>query len=75
MPKVRRPFSIMNEDTFYYVRMKISVWPTIYGDERPILFPTEKAAMRFAQNNLSSVAPVARVYSPSGELLSTLQFA
>jgi len=75
MPKVRRPFSIMNDDPYYSVRLKYSVWPEIYGDERPILFPTEKAAMRFAQCNLSSLIPQARVYSPTGVLMETFKVA
>jgi hypothetical protein len=75
MPQVRRPFSIMNDDKYFYVRLTMSVWPEIYGDEKPILFPTEKAAMRFAECNLSTLIPRARVYTPDHKLVSVLQFA
>jgi len=75
MPKSRRPFSIMNDDPYYSVRLEYSVWPEIYGDQRPILFPTEKAAVRFAECNLSSLIPRARVYSPKGVMISSVAIA
>lgn len=75
MPHVRRPFSIMNTDQYHSVRLTYSVWPEIYGEKRPILFPTEASALRFAECNLSSLIPVAEVYSPQGTLISTFQFA
>jgi len=64
----------MNDDPYYYVRLKITVWPEIYGDERPILFPTFPAAIGFAQGNLSAIIPQARVYSPNDELMATLNY-
>jgi hypothetical protein len=61
-----------NSPQFYSVRLKYSVWPEIYGDERPILFPTLEAALRFAECNLSALIPQARIYSPDRQLLCHL---
>ena len=57
-----------NLDQHYYVRIKCTVWPTIYGEQLPIPFPTLIAALRFAENNLSDTNPVIRVYAPDGVL-------
>jgi hypothetical protein len=54
----------MNEQPFYYVLLEYSVWPEIYDPPRPILFPTEKAALRFAAGNLSGSITKASVFSP-----------
>lgn len=75
VPKGRPDLIMDHNPQFYSVRLKYSVWPEIYGDERKILFPTLDAATRFAECNLSTLIPQARVYSPDDRLLNTFQFA
>jgi hypothetical protein len=57
-----------NDNGYYYVRIKYTVWPSIYGDQWPIHFPTLISALTFAENNLSETKPVIRVYAPDGVL-------
>lgn len=75
VPKERPDLIMDNSPQFYSVRLKITVWPEIYGDERPILFPTLDSALRFVQGNLSEQIVQARVYSPDQRLIQTTQFA
>jgi hypothetical protein len=69
VPKGRPDLIMDNSPQFYSVRLKYSVWPEIYGDRRPILFPTLDAALRFAECNLSPIIHQAQVYSPDGKLV------
>lgn len=70
MPMAKKVYTRVMNETNYYVRLTINVWPEIYGDERPIPFPTEQAARCFAKRNLSSTIIRARVYSPTDKLLA-----
>ena len=60
-----------NDEGHYFVRLKYTIWPSIYGKELPIHFPTQEAAMTFAKNNITSTIIRARVYTPSGKLVMT----
>ena len=62
------PIEIKDYSGYYYVRIKHTVWPEIYGEQIPIPFPTLKAAWRFAENNVSATTPVTRVYTPDDDL-------
>lgn len=59
---------------YFYVRIKYTVWPEIYGKQMPIHFPTLEAALRFAKNNLSVNKPQTRVYSPDDKLVETFEY-
>ena len=65
----KRPYSIM-DDQWYIVVLKVLVWPEIYDGKMTHAFPTEKAAMRFAEGNIKPITPSARVYSPNNKLLA-----
>lgn len=65
----RKPYSIVNDQPFFYVLLEYSVWPEIYDPPRPILFPTEQSARDFASRNLSELIPKATVYSPWNDLV------
>lgn len=67
-PVVPDKDAFVNDDGHYYVRIKYTVWPSIYGAQMPIHFPTLKSALMFAENNLSETKPVIRVYAPDGVL-------
>lgn len=69
------PTVYQNSSGHFYVRLKITVWPEIYGDEFPIHFPTEAAALRFAESNLSATTVRARVFTPSGKLVMTFDYS
>ena len=69
------PNIYQNSSGHFYVRLKYTVWPELYGDEFPIHFPTEVAALRFAQGNISSTIVRARVFTPSGKLIMTFDYS
>lgn len=68
----KHPETYQNDRGHYYVRLQYNIWPDIYGDELPIHFPTEKSALLFATNSISETIVRARVYTPSGILVTTL---
>lgn len=65
----KRPYSIM-DDKWYTVVLKVTVWPEIYYGKMAYSFPTEKAAMRFAQGSLSSTISSAQVFSPDNKQIA-----
>lgn len=62
------PMEIKDYSTYYYVRIKYTIWPELYGEQIPIPFPTLRSAWAFAENNISDIKPVTRVYTPDGDL-------
>jgi hypothetical protein len=62
------PIDIKDHPGYYYVRIKHTVWPELYGGQIPIPFPTLKAAWGFAENNVAPTRPVTRVYTSDGDL-------
>jgi len=69
------PSTYQNTSGHYYVRLKYTVWPELYGDELPIPFPTLKAALFFAEINITSTVVRARVYTPSGTLVTIFAYS
>lgn len=59
---------------FYMVKVKYTVWPSIYGKQLPHAFPTEHAAMMFAEHNVSENKPLTRVYDPDGHIIKRFTY-
>jgi hypothetical protein len=69
------PTVYQNSEGHFYVRLKYTVWPEIYGDEFPIHEPSLEAALMFAQNHISPTIICARVFTPSGKLVTTFDYS
>lgn len=65
----KRPYSIM-DDQWYTVVLKVLVWPEIYHGKMSYSFPTEQSALRFANGNISTQVPSARVYAPNKTMIA-----
>lgn len=70
-----KPSSVKeSKKPYYYVRIKYSVWPDIYGEEIPIHFPTLTAALRFAENNCNSIKPQIRVFNDDDIMIKRFNY-
>lgn len=65
----------MNDSKFYAVLLEYSVWPEIYVNAPPYMFPTRKAAVLFAKRQICTQIVESRVYDPFGHLVTQFQFA